>query len=655
MNNKVTIDFSKVNESGDGLTGDTDHGFSYSVDETDGGLIKMMGSASAERWIIVLPQAALAAGAEGTAYTNEETQRYKGNRPALDAISSNQYLNSGVSLNVNTQDNSTTVDLSKLVYDYRAIDGETLTGTLSGDYKISIAAGATVTLNGVSIDGENNDSYTWAGLTCLGDATIILKDGTTNTVKGFYEDYPGIQPAKRVGEGEEYTLTVSGTGSLMASSNGYGAGIGGGWNIACGNITISGGTVTATGGEKAAGIGSSYEVSCGNIRITGGTVTAIGGNYASGIGSGYYGSCNNITITSDVTSVTATKGLNSVSVNSIGAGYYCTCGTVEFGDATVYNGSAWSPNPMVAGNYGGLTLAISTTTNTDDTWTLTPTPAPTVPTGAIDGLFTINGSGDQVYFSQGNLQATYNGSAWSWAFAANQWDYIGNAEGNTKVSGSAPFVSGYSGTSTTVDLFGWVGASSTWDGVNQYGITSSVATNNTNGYGNVATEALKSDWGATIGTGWRTLSSAEWTYVFNTRSSGSTVNGTSNARYTHATINTDGTGVNGMILFPDGVTIANGEATSWGTINGNSSWGTQCTTAQWSALAAKGCVFLPAAGYRSGTVYSAGSYGYYWSSSPNTSYAYLAYGVYFNSGNLSSASSYDRYGGFSVRLVKDSN
>jgi hypothetical protein len=42
---------------------------------------------------------------------------------------------------------------------------------------------------------------------------------------------------------------------------------------------------------------------------------------------------------------------------------------VKFGNATVFNGTAWSPDPMVAGTYGGLTLAIS---NSGNTWTLTP-------------------------------------------------------------------------------------------------------------------------------------------------------------------------------------------------------------------------------------------------------------------------------------------
>ena len=280
-------------------------------------------------------------------------------------------------------------DLSTINANYTASDGEVLTGTLAGNYKISIADGATVTLDGVTINGVNDMNYEWAGITCLGDATIILSG--TNTVKGFYEDYPGIQAA--AGK----TLIINGTGSLTASSYGYaaaigggngvacgnieiqggtitatsgglGAGIGGGYNASCGNITISGGTVSATGGEYGAGIGGGYNASwgnitisggnvtatggqsgagigggkrgpasfsCGNIIISGGTVTATGGNNAAGIGGGRgnnssnFSSCGDITITTGVTEVTATKGDGAT--NSIGAGYYGTCGTVTIG------------------------------------------------------------------------------------------------------------------------------------------------------------------------------------------------------------------------------------------------------------------------------------------------------------------------------------
>ena len=62
-------------------------------------------------------------------------------------------------------------------------------------------------------------------------------------------------------------------------------------------------------------------------------------------------------------------------------------------------------------------------------------------------------------------------------------------------------------------------------------------------------------------------------------------------------------------------------------------------------------IFLPAAGYRDdSSLYDAGSYGNYWSSSLNTSYSDYAYYLYFSS---SSVSSYDdrRYYGQSVRPV----
>ena len=258
-------------------------------------------------------------------------------------------------------------NLSTLNGNYNAPDGALLTGELSGKYKVSIKSGATVILNGVTINGEKSESYKWAGITCEGSATIILSGN--NTVKGFYNDYPGIY----VPSGK--TLTIKGSGSLNASSNGGGAGIGGGndincgkivieggnitatgggkaagigggQNATCGDITINGGTITATGGIYAAGIGSGYKlsektVSCGNITITGGTVIATGGEHAAGIGSGERGTCGNITITNYVTCVTAKKGTNAS--NSIGAGEQGTCGTVTIGGVS-YGTNGVGPN-----------------------------------------------------------------------------------------------------------------------------------------------------------------------------------------------------------------------------------------------------------------------------------------------------------------------
>ena len=171
-------------------------------------------------------------------------------------------------------------------------------GILEKNVKVSIADGATVTFKNVSINANGVWIWTsgdYAGITCLGNATIVLEAGTTNTVKGFAPDYSGIF----VPSG--HTLTISGSGTLTASNNnGYGAGIGGGNNIPCGNIVMEGGTIQATGGK-----------------------------WAAGIGSGNYGSCGNITIKNTVTSVTATKGAEAP--NSIGAGSNGSCGTVTIG------------------------------------------------------------------------------------------------------------------------------------------------------------------------------------------------------------------------------------------------------------------------------------------------------------------------------------
>ena len=281
-----------------------------------------------------------------------------------------------------------------------------------------------------------------------------------------------------------------------------------------------------------------------------------------------------------------------------------------------------------------------------------------IPAGAIRGQFTVSNDGgsttEQVYFSQGNLQATTtdNGAHWTWGFATNQWDLIGNDVANNAISGNGTVT--YNG---TVDLCGWSTAATS------YGIH-----NSTNG-SDYSGEFV--DWGTlaitnggnTENSGWRTLSKDEWDYLFFTRESGSKVNGISpspdNARYAHAIINTadDGTGgVKGMILFPDGVTIHRNDVKSLGNINAYSNWdyATKCTTSQWNALAAKGFVFLPTGGVRNGTmVRNPYENGYYWSSYTSSSTSTNAYYTRVVRSVEPTTSSDPRYCGFAVRLVKN--
>ncbi len=271
-----------------------------------------------------------------------------------------------------------------------------------------------------------------------------------------------------------------------------------------------------------------------------------------------------------------------------------------------------------------------------------------VPTGAIDGKFTINSSGAKVYFSNGNLQ--YIGSSQTWKFADHQWEVIGTSQGNTSQT-------------TTRDLFGW--GTSGWDSGNTY--YRPWDTDNSNGslYGppgqyNLTGTYAQADWGVNNSingaTGsWRTLTISEWEWILgpsnpnpgtNCRTS-STVNDIANARYAKAKVNN----VQGVIIFPDSYTHPNGVAQPTG-INetGSAGWnGNNYTATDFGSMQDAGAVFLPAAGSRYGaSVGSVGSGGYYWSASCN--FSSLARLVNFGGTNLDTGNG-DRCNGRSVRLV----
>ena len=235
-----------------------------------------------------------------------------------------------------------------------------------------------------------------------------------------------------------------------------------------------------------------------------------------------------------------------------------------------------------------------------------------VPDGAINGKFSVS-STKKVYFSKGNLR--YASSKWS--FFDNQYDYY------TSYSADA------------WDHFGWSTSATT------YGMSTS--SNNDDYSGDFV------DWGATMGAGWRTLTSDEWAYLLKTRSA-STVNGTENGRYAKAKVND----VGGVILFPDTYTHPDGVAAPTG-VNATDEYGWEgnsYTAADWTKMESAGCVFLPAAGCRYGSeMIGLGSYGYYGSATPDG--ADYAYRVKFNSGSLEPANSINRCLGCSVRLVQE--
>lgn len=261
---------------------------------------------------------------------------------------------------------ATMIYLDEITNSYTtAQDGAIIYGELSGHWKnLYIAEGATVTLRNATINDEGWWDEGSAGITCKGDATIILEGG--NVVRGYANNYPGIQ----INGGR--TLTIMGDGSLTVSprnTDSRAAGIGAGnFNGNCGNIVITGGSIYATGGKGAAAIGGCEGYSCGYITITDG-----------------------------VTRVEATKGGDGVWDGGqlcIGKGAgESGCGTVTIG-GTEYSGGADANQP------DGLTFVYSSST-----------PTPSTPSGETvtwDNTNVFN-SDHNVAVGYYNQQATYEG------------------------------------------------------------------------------------------------------------------------------------------------------------------------------------------------------------------------------------------------------
>ena len=281
--------------------------------------------------------------------------------------------------------------------------------------------------------------------------------------------------------------------------------------------------------------------------------------------------------------------------------------TVTSNDADGYGIAGSNYNPHESADHNalaadGYTVTISSRTDNPDgtyTWTYTVKPA-----GALSGKFTVNGSGKQVLFSQGNLKRV-NGT---WSFHTNQYDYLGTW------------------TSTNCDLF-------YWETTGDYGSGFSCVTR-----GGTASDVV--DWGSNIGSGWRTLTKDEWTYLFNTRTT------SSGLRFAKAKVNN----VNGVILLPDNW------STTYYSLSADIGYNSNViSSSDWtSSLEAHGAVFLPAAGTRSEyTVDTSNAQGYYWSSTPDATEAINAHNVYFTGNSLTPAFSQFRQTGRSVRLVRD--
>ena len=250
--------------------------------------------------------------------------------------------------------------------------------------------------------------------------------------------------------------------------------------------------------------------------------------------------------------------------------------------------------------------------------------------GALPGWFSI-GNGQQVRFAQGNVQ--YKPSTNTWRFAEHQYDFVGNDEvgnvyiGSTRCDNTQISVVAYDG---WLDMFGW----GTGKNPTEYKM-----------FANLYEEYV--DWGRNpfVNGGnkndiWRTLTAAEWAYLFDQRPNAKLLRG-------QAVVN----GVKGYILLPDNWRVPQGLTFKSEPLNLTAN---VYNLSQWSQMEKAGAVFLPACSYRTHRwIVTPKGDGNYWSSTRSEKEEDEAICVWFQEKASGSRFDYRTLDGLSVRLVQD--
>lgn len=204
-----------------------------------------------------------------------------------------------------------------------------------------------------------------------GDTTIELDGNNSLTGSGWSAGLERNEEKDAAGNVVSGKLTIQDenkNGSLEATGNYGGAGIGGGNLKNSGEIEITGGTITATGALDGAGIGGGGGGGDGTVTISGGNITARGGSSdnpkaicGAGIGGGGgYGNAT-VTITGDAVIEEATGG---GACAGIGSGYYNSKTDITIsGNAEVKNAQGGAQGAGIGGGGFGGTGTVTITDN----------------------------------------------------------------------------------------------------------------------------------------------------------------------------------------------------------------------------------------------------------------------------------------------------
>ena len=269
--------------------------------------------------------------------------------------------------------------------------------------------------------------------------------------------------------------------------------------------------------------------------------------------------------------------------------------------------------------------------------------------GSTKKMFNVGG-GKYVYFSCGNLQFQLKEGTPKWRFAEHQYDT--RAAENVNAS---PSYEGW------IDLFGW-GTSGWASGANQRTPYATSTTNSDYWPGGSSSNDLtgtcaNADWGVRNSDGvrhiyygntqssasWRTLTSAEWNYLINSRTNAAN-------KWGYATI----AGMyKGVVILPDSWTLPTGVSFTPGKASQFTT--NEYSLDQWGEMEYAGAVFLPNTGYRDGTsmvgLASGSEDARYWSTTHMSDDN--AYGYRFTKTLHQPTHNGARHFGYAVRLVKE--
>ena len=233
---------------------------------------------------------------------------------------------------------------------------------------------------------------------------------------------------------------------------------------------------------------------------------------------------------------------------------------------------------------------------------------------SLPGEFSVSDT-KKVRFSKGNLR--YTVSTRTWSFFDEQYQ-----------CGPSSYTAGHD---TEISLFTW--------GYDNWSIVPDGEDYNTK-QEEEGDLTQAEDWGSQIGDGstWRTLTTAEWQYLFSYDIYGN------NIRKDKFALGVTVCGrTNCVIIAPDNWNIEENHLLP------------EYTPSEWAAAEAAGLVCLAPVGYRKGDIVNdVGSYAYYWSSTPDSSYNNTyAYGVDFSDLYFTACFSGSRGDGCAVRLVTE--